>query len=802
MYNEVAKEAKDKPLLVLPGVEITMPQGRRNIHLIALFAPSNYKNVDTLLTQIGIKHDDRGKANSRAGKTILEALKIIDEYKGIALVAHVDSERGLDIEMDGDTPEKMDILNSKYLHGIEIKKLESLDIPRFEGHVGIQGSDAHCLEHIGSRFTFMKMGIPSFEGLRQAFGDSESRISLSEDIHRKIPKIIGMKCEHGFLNNQTIKFNNQLNCLIGGKGTGKSSVIELIRYCLDALSSDSSTKNNSLEMIENTLRNGKVCLVIETGDKQKYLIERYFDEKPQIYRDDKSLVEMSIEKFRDIFSIEAYSQGELLKIAKSPEEQLEMLDNYLDLDKKKEKEKGILLKLYDNGRQISRELQEIEKLSHKLEELEIVKEQLRMLEKQGVKKKLEEQIMWEKESQIFKSLIDTLQKALDEATNRLETVKDDYLNLPHIRNLDKLPNKKIIKKSLSEVKRAKIELITKITKENEILQLYLQNVNSHYEEWNEKYTCQKENLKQTFTELESEGIEISGHKQYLKLEKKKMQLEEISRKVTEKEKGLKNIKEKRKGLLADLKKARENVFKERKKEIRVINKKLQGSVRIKIQHEGNIRKFEDYLINDVLSSGQLRIYKDDRKKIAQSYHPMELAKLLESENIETLVNDTDIPADTAIKVIELTKDKIYEIQVTKLEDKITIELNDNGWKPVNKCSDGQRCTAILSIGMSERNSPLIIDQPEDSLDNAFIYTNVVKVIRKIKSARQLLIATHNANIPVLGDGELILVMTSNGVNGFVTERGVIDNDKIKTYAQAILEGGKEAFQKRRLKYGF
>ena len=281
-----------------------------------------------------------------------------------------------------------------------------------------------------------------------------------------------------------------------------------------------------------------------------------------------------------------------------------------------------------------------------------------------------------------------------------------------------------------------------------------------------------------------------------------MQLEEISRKVTEKEKGLKNIKEKRKGLLADLKKARENIFKERKKEIRVINKKLQGSVRIKIQHEGNIRKFEDYLINDVLSSGQLRIYKDDRKKIAQSYHPMELAKLLESENIETLVNDTDIPADTAIKVIELTKDKIYEIQVTKLEDKITIELNDNGWKPVNKCSDGQRCTAILSIGMSERNSPLIIDQPEDSLDNAFIYTNVVKVIRKIKSARQLLIATHNANIPVLGDGELILVMTSNGVNGFVTERGVIDNDKIKTYAQAILEGGKEAFQKRRLKYGF
>ena len=65
----------------------------------------------------------------------------------------------------------------------------------------------------------------------------------------------------------------------------------------------------------------------------------------------------------------------------------------------------------------------------------------------------------------------------------------------------------------------------------------------------------------------------------------------------------------------------------------------------------------------------------------------------------------------------------------------------------------------------------------------------------------MIIATHNANIPVLGDSELILVMTSNGKNGFITERGVIDKDKIKMHVQNILEGGRDAFERRKSKYG-
>jgi len=145
---------------------------------------------------------------------------------------------------------------------------------------------------------------------------------------------------------------------------------------------------------------------------------------------------------------------------------------------------------------------------------------------------------------------------------------------------------------------------------------------------------------------------------------------------------------------------------------------------------------------------------------------------------------------------------MLELQPVLLEDVPTIHLNDRGWKPLNQLSVGQKCTALLSIAMLERETPLILDQPEDSLDNAFIFQNVVQITRKLKDKRQLIIATHNANIPVLGDSELMLVMKSNGSNGFVTTLGVIDDANIKTHAQNILEGGEKAFKWRLEKYGF
>jgi ABC-type cobalamin/Fe3+-siderophores transport system ATPase subunit len=122
--------------------------------------------------------------------------------------------------------------------------------------------------------------------------------------------------------------------------------------------------------------------------------------------------------------------------------------------------------------------------------------------------------------------------------------------------------------------------------------------------------------------------------------------------------------------------------------------------------------------------------------------------------------------------------------------------------PVNQLSDGQKHTILLTIALlAESNTPLIMDQPEDDLDNAFISASVVRTLREIKERRQVILVTHNANIAVLGDSELILPMRRTGNTGEVHERGGIDRKETADVVQDILEGGALAFRKRKEIYG-
>jgi ABC-type cobalamin/Fe3+-siderophores transport system ATPase subunit len=122
--------------------------------------------------------------------------------------------------------------------------------------------------------------------------------------------------------------------------------------------------------------------------------------------------------------------------------------------------------------------------------------------------------------------------------------------------------------------------------------------------------------------------------------------------------------------------------------------------------------------------------------------------------------------------------------------------------PVNQLSDGQKHTIMLTIAMlAESNIPLIIDQPEDDLDNAFIFSTVVRCLRSIKERRQVILVTHNANIAVLGDAELLFPMRRSEDKGRAFDRGSVDKGESKEAALNILEGGDVAFRRRREMYG-
>ena len=127
-----------------------------------------------------------------------------------------------------------------------------------------------------------------------------------------------------------------------------------------------------------------------------------------------------------------------------------------------------------------------------------------------------------------------------------------------------------------------------------------------------------------------------------------------------------------------------------------------------------------------------------------------------------------------------------------------------GLRSLDQLSKGQRATALLLLLLSASDAPLIIDQPEDDLDNNFIYKGVVRHLRELKGKRQIIASTHNANVPVLGDAELIVVLENDGDHGRPSDSGVgsLDDRTIRSLAENILEGGPAAFNARQHLYGF
>ena len=119
-------------------------------------------------------------------------------------------------------------------------------------------------------------------------------------------------------------------------------------------------------------------------------------------------------------------------------------------------------------------------------------------------------------------------------------------------------------------------------------------------------------------------------------------------------------------------------------------------------------------------------------------------------------------------------------------------------------SKGQRATALLLLLLGASTSPLVIDQPEDDLDNRFVYDGVVKRLRALKGQRQVIVSTHNANVPVLGDAELVVTLEGNGRNGWTAPDGIgsLDTKAVREYAEDLLEGGRDAFRARQHLYGF
>ena len=223
-------------------------------------------------------------------------------------------------------------------------------------------------------------------------------------------------------------------------------------------------------------------------------------------------------------------------------------------------------------------------------------------------------------------------------------------------------------------------------------------------------------------------------------------------------------------------------------------------IRVSIEQFGSTDEYHAMLTQAMKGSG-LR-YASLVDKIVGRIPPAALVEMVQAEDHVSLAEQVGIEDERAARLIVQLKNRpeLYEIEVVELHDRPVLELQDgDAYKEPHALSTGQKCTVVLPILLIETDRPLLIDQPEDNLDNAFVFDTILPSIRAMSRHRQFLFVTHNPNIPVLGDAERVFVLRSTGSHATVVRAGSVD--ETATEIVSILEGGQAAFEARRKRYG-
>jgi len=605
-----------------------------------------------------------------------------------------------------------------------------------------------------------------------------------------------------------LELDEGLNCLIGGRGTGKTSVLELIRWTLGHMPDDreENARYRSIDrLIQANLDTGQVTVEIETLDGLRYHIRRSYGEDPLVLGDHGDPVEIDIGR-GNIFSVEIYSQNQIEEIANDPLFQLKLIDKFVAEDVKQVNGQiqPCVRKLDANAGDILKLRREIVELREQITELPEVTEKLKAfkIEEEGEEAKAlrqasgfkavreQERRCLEALRQVLSSVEGSLREGVADLPERVgECFGEEILQGPNaalfrdikalvdagVRDLDRKVSEAV---QLSESTRQTLE-----TKTAEVGTIHLKQERD-YQDLLEKFEQEKHKAKERDHLLWRQA-----------------QLQDAQKRLDKRLEELRKEEAARRTLLHQLSDLKDERYRMRSGVAERLTAHLGPTIRVHIEPYGNVDAYRA-LVSEHMKGSSLK-YTQIVDRLVHCIPPQDFAGIVQRGDVQALADKLELDADRAGRIINQLRDTkaIFDVQVVELHDRPTIELKDGqDYKDSASLSTGQKCTTILPILLLESASPLLIDQPEDNLDNAFIYETVVKSVRGVRGKRQLIFVTHNPNIPVLGDAQRVFVLQSTGRQASVQVVGTVD--EVKDEIENILEGGKEAFEERKKRYGY
>lgn len=815
------EEAKTRNITVFPGFEVASNEG---VHVLCIYPPDTTDAVlQRYLGQLDITTTEPSSSLSK--KSFADLLECVRTQGGLTIAAHVTQEKGLLNTLHGQA--RVQAWRDPNLLCVQIPGSvdEAPDDKRpilknqnadYKREVGPDATTGLAIVNAGdvaepadlnvaTSTCWVKMTEPSLEGLRQAFLDPVSRIRLASDpVPEAHAEFVSLSWQGGFLDGRAVSFNENLNVLIGGRGTGKSTVIESLRYVLGLEPLSEEAKKAHEGIVRHVLKSGtRISLSVRVHHpvRGEFVIERSVPNEPVVKDDAEQILQV---KPADVIPrAQVFGQHEISELTKDGEKLTRLLDRFVGSDdaarvSKDEKKQG----LAQSRKKVAEAAENLTKLDEKLAALPKFEETLKRFQEAGLEEKMKDKSLLIREEQLLKQADGIVRQVRQLASNLrgespldttfLDGVTDD---LPSAEKLRGLKSTFATLQFAVEQAAASIEGAVRVVEAERT---------AFKTGWDAHKKTVEEAFEKTLRELQK--AKIDGE-EFVRLKRQIESLRPLRDQRTVLDKRLADEREARRNTLVEWENAKAEEFHALERAAKKVTKRLEGRVRVRVAFAAARDQLMTLLKERV--GGRLAESLETLRTLDQ----LSLSELAAAAlgGKDALVEKYGMLPAQAEKLAQAPETMWMEVEELDLPPTTTIELNtapegaDAVWKKLDDLSTGQKATAVLLLLLLESDAPLVVDQPEDDLDNRFITECIVPRMREEKRRRQFVFATHNANIPVLGDAELIIGLAArNDGNGTLTSKnmGAIDSRGVREMVEEVLEGGRRAFELRRQKYRF
>tara|TARA_R100000365_G_scaffold3677_1_gene13393 strand:+ start:8531 stop:10402 length:1872 start_codon:yes stop_codon:yes gene_type:complete len=597
-----------------------------------------------------------------------------------------------------------------------------------------------------------------------------------------------IEVEHeGFLGGLDVTMSPGLNVLIGARGAGKTSLIELIRYALGAgaFTTDAETKGEQQAVA--TLDGGAVTLTLRDGD-QRWTITRTADG-------------VRTSNHFGHFGCTVLAQNEVESIGISPAGRLGLIDRFLPSARQAEADiQASAATVVAVTRDIATALAELNRADEALSGLPALNEELAaarsaqaLLLGKAKASSDDQQVLTDAQARL--GTIVERQSQLEYADTAIRSLKQAAVDMrARVMAVGADMARLLTSNGSAAHTQSAATLLEGVERE---LSAALDAIRTQADGMAEERADLDETSRSVRQRLDAtqEGIS-QATRQVLQLEERKGQLDAVQSRRVEFVKRLEHMKDRRKAAFETLSTQRASRLEARRQVAEMLSAKLAPHIRVRARSGGKLDSYASAVIAGLRGSGLH--YNNLAPQLVSAISPFELVDWVERGEIGALADAVGLTTDRAAAIVSaLRGDGTAAIIAAGVEDEVDLELLDGtDYKPVEHLSIGQRCTVVLPILLALPGETLIVDQPEDHLDNAFIASTLISAIRDRDSLAQTIFSSHNANIPVLGDAERVVVMESDGESGQVIANAGLEDSGIVLAISNLLEGGAEAFAKR------